>query len=274
MRGLGGVKMGKSSKYTAKVPDKDGFIHYTDDEHAIWNELITRQVDIIADSACDEFKHGLDILELPRDRIPQPAEISAILYERTGWVIEPVPALINFERFFTLLSQRRFPAASFIRTREEMEYLQEPDIFHEVFGHCTMLTHPAFADFTHAYGVAGTKAAKPDRAMLARLYWFTVEFGLLNTDKGLRIYGGGVNSSPGETVYALQSDVPQRKPFDPVEALRTPYRIDIYQTVYFVLDQLDDLYELVGADLLDMIRQARILGDYAPTFPPKEVANQ
>ncbi|MEE4331601.1 MAG: phenylalanine 4-monooxygenase, partial [Wenzhouxiangella sp.] len=185
---------------------------------------------------------------------------------------EPVPALINFDRFFKLLAERKFPAASFIRTREEMDYLQEPDIFHEIFGHTTMLTHQAFADFTEAYGKAGLKASKRERVLLARLYWFTVEFGLLQTADGVRIYGGGIASSPGETVFALESDEPLRRPFDPIEALRTPYRIDIYQSVYYVLDRMDDLFELAGSDLLGLIEQARALGEFAPTFPPKQEA--
>ena len=188
--------MGKSTKYVAKTPDENGFIHYTDDENGVWHDLIMRQLDIVQGRACQEFLDGLDILQLPTDRIPQPKEVSEILYQRTGWVVEPVPALINFDRFFRLLSQRRFPAASFIRSREEMDYLQEPDIFHEIFGHCAMLTHPAFARFTEAYGHAGVAAEHKERVLLARLYWFTVEFGLLNTAGGLRSYGGGINSSP------------------------------------------------------------------------------
>lgn len=264
--------MGKSSKYVAKKPDENGFIPYNDDENQVWHELITRQKKIVDGRACQEFLDGLEILQLPEDRIPQPVEVSKILFERSGWVVEPVPALIDFDRFFRLLSERRFPAASFIRSREEMEYLQEPDIFHEIFGHCAMLTHPAFAKFTEAYGHAGVAAEHKDRVMLARLYWFTVEFGLINTSQGLRSYGGGINSSPGETIYALESDKPLRKPFDPVEALRTPYRIDIFQTVYFILNRMEDLYELANSDLHAFIRQARALGAHAPTFPPKPKA--
>lgn len=262
--------MGKGTQYQAKVPDENGIIHYTEAEHQIWHELITRQLAIIDGRACREFRDGLQTLDLPRDRIPQPGEVSEQLMDTTGWRVEPVPALINFDRFFRLLSERRFPAASFIRSREEMDYLQEPDIFHEIFGHCAMLTHPGFADFTHAYGEAGVRASKSDRVLLARLYWFTVEFGLLNTDRGLRIYGGGINSSPGETVYALESDKPERRPFDPIDALRTPYRIDIYQPIYYVLEQLDDLYDLARADLIKLIGEARRLGEFEPSFPPKD----
>ncbi|TVR97060.1 MAG: phenylalanine 4-monooxygenase [Wenzhouxiangellaceae bacterium] len=262
--------MGKSSKYVAKVPDENGIIPYSDEEHAVWRDLYSRQIDIIQGRACQEFLDGLDMLKLPTDRIPQPTEVSRILHERTGWQVEPVPALINFDRFFRLLAERKFPAASFIRTREEMEYLQEPDIFHEIFGHTAMLTHQAFADFTEAYGKAGVKASREERVFLARLYWFTVEFGLLQTADGIRIYGGGIASSPGETIYSLESDQPLRRPFDPIDALRTPYRIDIFQTVYYVLDRMDDLFELAGADLLALIREARALGQFEPTYPPKQ----
>ncbi|NEZ03503.1 phenylalanine 4-monooxygenase [Wenzhouxiangella sp. XN201] len=261
--------MGKSTKYEAKVPDENGIIPYTDEEHSVWRDLYARQIEVIQGRVCQEFLDGLEILDLPTERIPQPGEVSKVLRERTGWEVAPVPALINFDRFFKLLSERKFPAASFIRSREEMDYLQEPDIFHEIFGHTTMLTHQAFADFTEAYGKAGVMASKKERVFLARLYWFTVEFGLIDTAKGMRIYGGGIASSPGETVYSLESDKPMRRPFDPIDALRTPYRIDIFQTVYYVLDQMDDLFDLAGEDLLALIRKARALGQFEPTYPPK-----
>lgn len=163
-----------------------------------------------------------------------------------------------------------FQVATFIRSREEFDYLQEPDIFHEVFGHCPLLTNPAFAHFTHTYGKLGLAASKEDRVFLARLYWFTVEFGLVNTADGLRIYGGGILSSPGETVYALESDKPVRQPLDPVDALRTPYRIDIMQPLYYILNQFDDLYTLAEADIMGMVKQAREQGLFTPRFAPKE----
>jgi phenylalanine-4-hydroxylase len=171
-----------------------------------------------------------------------------------------------------LLSTRRFPAATFIRRREDIEYLQEPDVFHEVFGHTPLLTDYRFAAFSEAYGKAGLSADKRDHAMLARLYWFTVEFGLIDTVDGLRSYGAGIVSSPGELKYALESDLPLRKPLDPVDALRTPYRIDIYQTVYFIIDNFDTLFELAQRDLIGMIGEARRQGMHAPTFPLKDSA--
>lgn len=264
--------MGKSSKYAAKIPDENGIIDYTEDEHEVWHELITRQMDIVQGRVCQEFLDGLEMLNLPKDRIPQPGEVSKVLMEKTGWQVAPVPALINFDRFFRLLSEKRFPAASFIRHREEMDYLQEPDIFHEIFGHTAMLTHPAFADFTAAYGKAGMNASKQDRVLLARLYWFTVEFGLLDSHNGIRSYGGGINSSPGECVYAIESDKAMRRRFDVMDALRTPYRIDIYQPVYYILHDLSDMYELANMDLMSLIRQARVLGEFEPIYEPKKAA--
>lgn len=261
--------MAKSSSYRAKVPDEQGVIPYSDDEHAIWAELYARQIRIIENRVCQPFLEGLETLNLPTNRIPQPTEISRVLKEKTGWEIAPVPALINFDKFFKLLAEKRFPAASFIRSREDMDYLKEPDIFHEIFGHATMLTHQAFADFTEAYGQAGVRASRQERVFLARLYWFTVEFGLLQTSNGIRIYGGGIASSPGETEFALESPEPLRRPFDPIDVLRTPYRIDIFQPVYFILDSLDDLFYLAGEDLLKLIREAQVLGEFTPTFPPK-----
>lgn len=264
--------MGKGTKYVAKQPDADGFIQYSDEENRVWNHLITRQRPIAERYASDEYLEALERMAFPTDRIPQCNEVSEILHAHTGWRVAPVPALIPFGEFFRLLSEKRFPAASFIRSWDEIDYLQEPDIFHEIFGHTPLLTDPRFAEFTHAYGIAGLNAPKEDRAMLARLYWFTVEFGLMNTAKGLKTYGAGIVSSMGETPYSIESEVPIRKPFDPVDALRTPYRIDIFQTVYFIIDSLDDLFEVARMDLLDLIAQARRLGMHEPTFEVDENA--
>lgn len=261
--------MPKSSKYEAKVVDENGFIDYSEAEDGVWSTLYARQMELLPGRACQPFLDGLDLLDLPSDHVPQPKTLSKRLDELTGWSIEPVPALINFDRFFALLSEKRFPAASFIRSEEDLDYLQEPDIFHEVFGHVTMLTHQAFADFTEAYGKAGLAASPADRVLLARLYWFTVEFGLIQTPQGVRICGGGIASSPGETLHALESDAPIRRPFVPLDALRTPYRIDIFQSVYYILNRMEDLFDLAGTDLLALIKQARALGNFAPTYPPK-----
>ncbi|MDE2235495.1 MAG: phenylalanine 4-monooxygenase [Gammaproteobacteria bacterium] len=262
--------MGKSSKYTAKTPDRNGHIAYTTEENAVWHDLITRQQPIVEKYACQDYLRALERMQFPTDRIPQCQEVSTVLRKYTGWEVAPVPALIPFDQFFSLLAEKKFPAASFIRSREEMDYLQEPDIFHEIFGHTPLLTDPRFAEFTHAYGKAGMRADKKDHVMLARLYWFTVEFGLINTPRGLKTYGAGIVSSFGETPYSIDSDKPVRKPLDPVDALRTPYRIDIFQTTYFIINSLEDMFKLAHMDLIGLISEARRLGMHAPNFPPAD----
>ena len=177
---------------------------------------------MVREYACDEYIRALDLMHFPTDRIPQCGEVSEIMRDLTGWEVAPVPALIPFGEFFALLAAKKFPAATFIRSREELDYLQEPDIFHEVFGHTPLLTDPRFAEFTHAYGQAGLQASKEDRVMLAKLYWFTVEFGLINTQSGLKTYGAGIVSSIGETPYSIGSDIPVRKPFDAFYPDRIP----------------------------------------------------
>ncbi|MCG8433731.1 MAG: phenylalanine 4-monooxygenase, partial [Gammaproteobacteria bacterium] len=204
----------KTSKYMAKLPDENGIVDYTDEENETWAFLYDRQMQLIQGRACDEYTYGLEKLALPADRIPQLPEVNRVLRNATGWEVAAVPALIPFGEFFALLADKKFPAATFIRRKEEIDYLQEPDIFHEIYGHCPLFTDPVFADFSHNYGKLGLKASKEERVMLARVYWLTVEFGLIDTPRGLRIYGAGILSSKGETEYALDSDTPERRPFD------------------------------------------------------------
>jgi len=262
----------KTSTYQSRQPDGNGHIPYSAEEDAIWRDLLERQLAMLGGRACKPWIAALNEMNFPRDRVPQLNEVSEVLRRHTGWAVAPVPALIGFTEFFGLLANRQFPVATFIRRREDFDYLQEPDIFHEVFGHTPPLTDHRFAAFVEAYGKAGLAAEPKDHAMLARLFWFTVEFGLVNTAEGVRAYGAGLMSSPGELLHAIESDLPQRKPFDPVEALRTPYRIDIYQPVYYVIDSFDDLFELANADLLAFIAEARRLGMHAPLFEPKKAA--
>lgn len=257
------------TSYSSKQSGPDGRIDWSAEENQIWSELIARQLSCIQGKACQEYLDGLDKLQLPLNRIPQLAEINAVLASTTGWQVAEVPALINFDKFFQLLADKKFPVATFIRSREEFDYLQEPDIFHEIFGHCAMLTNPDFAAFTHAYGKLGLTASKEDRVYLARLYWFTVEFGLLDAADGLRIYGGGILSSPGETQYAMHSDVPERKVLDLIDVFRTPYRIDIMQPIYFRIQSIHQLFEIAQMDLMALVQQAKQLGLHAPKFPPK-----
>jgi phenylalanine-4-hydroxylase len=262
--------MGKGTKYVARQPDSSGLVRYSDEEHGIWATLYERQERAIRGKACDEFFQGLELLKMPRDHIPQLPEISAVLRRETGWEVAYVPALIPFSEFFKLLADRKFPAATFIRTRDELDYLQEPDVFHEIFGHTPLLTNRYFADFTHTYGKLGLAASKEDRVFLARMYWFTVEFGLIQPPgQPMRIYGGGILSSIGETAYAFDSDKPQHKRFSIMDALRTPYRIDIMQPLYYYLEDLRELYELAQADLMGLVQEAKRKGLFAPLFAPK-----
>lgn len=261
--------MAKGTKYKAREPDESGFIHYTEEEHSVWKELYNRQMTIIQGRACDQYMEGIKKLGITADRIPQLGDVNKVLKKETGWEIAWVPALIPFTKFFNLLANKKFPCATFIRTREEMDYLQEPDVFHEIFGHCAMLTDPYFAEFTHTYGKLGDAADKEHHAWLARLYWFTVEFGIMNTDKGKRIYGGGILSSIGESQYAL-TDEPEHRPFDIMTVLRTPYRIDIMQPIYYVIDDMKQLFDIAHTDIMSYVKEAKQLGLFAPTYPPKE----
>ncbi|WP_440873870.1 phenylalanine 4-monooxygenase [Thalassotalea sp. PLHSN55] len=255
--------MGKGTKYVSKIMDEQGHIHWTEQENQVWHDLVKRQLACIKNKACDEFIHGLKLLGLPSDRVPQLYEVNEVLTKATGWQCVPVNALIGFEEFFTLLSEKKFPVATFIRTREEFDYLQEPDIFHEIFGHCPLLTNSDFADYTQAYGKMGLAATKEQRIYLARLYWFTVEFGLLDTPQGLRIYGGGILSSPLETEHAVNDKDVDRKALQVLDVLRTPYRIDIMQPVYYMLNKVSDLKtvrKLSVEDIMALIEQAKKLG--------------
>ncbi|MEW6990738.1 phenylalanine 4-monooxygenase [Colwelliaceae bacterium 6441] len=268
--------MSKATKYVSRVPDENGIIHWSTEENQVWQELIERQLTTIEGTACNEYLEGLQKLNLPTDRIPQLEEVSETLRETTGWQCAPVPALIGFGEFFKLLSEKKFPVATFIRSREEFDYLQEPDIFHEIFGHCPLLTNASFANYTEAYGKMGLNATKEQRVFLARLYWFTVEFGLLNTPDGLRVYGGGIISSPSETQYALHSENVERQSLSAdniLDVLRTPYRIDIMQPIYYMLTKVSDLDEIRKyevEEIMELVKQAKTLGLFEARFPQKE----
>ena len=263
--------MPKSTEYAAKVADDRGFIAYDAEEDAVWRDLMAQQLPAVRNRMASPYLRGLDLLDLPQDRVPQCPEVSAKLGALTGWRVEPVPALIGFGRFFGMLADRTFPAASFIRKRKHFNYIEEPDIFHEIFGHTPLLTDPAFAAFSQAIGAAGTCCDKADYAWLIRLYWFSIEFGLMREDGQLKALGSGLASSVTELPWAISGQAEQR-PFDVIDILRTPYRIDIHQPVYFVIDDLDDLFAAARRDLLADIAQARALGLHAPKYPPKTAA--
>ena len=215
---------------------------YTADEHAVWDFLYRRQRDILADRADEAVLKGHETLNLNRGGIPNFAEINEELKARTGFTVVAVPGLVPDEVFFNHLANRRFPAGQFIRGRHQLDYLQEPDIFHDVFGHVPLLTNPVFADYMEAYGQGGLRAMKFGKLKnLAALYWYTVEFGLIETPKGVKIYGAGISSSKDESIFALDDPSPNRIRFDLERVMRTDYRIDDYQQTYFVIRSYDDL---------------------------------
>ncbi|MFI4918222.1 MAG: phenylalanine 4-monooxygenase [Legionellales bacterium] len=255
-----------SSNYVAHVPDAQGLVAYSAEEHRIWTTLFERQMKLLSGRACDEFLSGLQTLEINAQAIPQLPEISKRLQAITGWQVVPVAALISAREFFELLAQKKFPAATFIRSQEELNYVQEPDIFHELFGHCPMLTDKVYADFIHDFACKVLTFPESDWPLLQRMFWFTVEFGLIKTAKGLRAYGGGILSSITETVYSVESDIPVRILFEPIAVFRMPYRIDMLQFVYFVIDGYQDLYDLVSSDINKFLVRARELGEFPPYF--------
>jgi phenylalanine-4-hydroxylase len=240
-----------------------GFECYGEADHRIWTTLYERQADILPGRACDAFLHGLDALDLHGQGIPDFRQLNEKLSGLTGWQIVAVPGLVPDAVFFEHLANRRFPAANFIRGAGELDYLQEPDIFHDVFGHVPMLTDPVFADYMQAYGKGGRRALSLGHLQnLARLYWYTVEFGLLETAEGLRIYGAGIVSSKTESIFALDSDSPNRLGFDLERVMRTLYRIDDFQQVYFVIPSLQHLLDVTaGTDFGPLYRKISRMPD-------------
>ena len=260
--------MKKSTKYTAKVPDSKGHIDYDHEENAVWADLFDAQLPRVERYCAAEYLNGLKQVQLPSECVPSCADVSARLVDLTGWRVAPVPALIGFKSFFNMLANRTFPAASFIRSREDFNYIEEPDIFHELFGHTPLLADQRFADFSEAIGKAGVEAAPEDYSWLIRLYWFTIEFGLTQEHGLYKALGSGLASSPTELVHSVESTLPERRDFDVIDILRTPYRIDIQQSIYFVLDTPETLFAAGKRDLLSDIRTARSLGLHAPAYPP------
>lgn len=256
--------------YKSIEPDSEGQIHYPPEDHKTWSILFDRQRKLVKQYGCKEFSEGIDLLGFSSEEIPQHTEVTKRLEVFHGWGVQQVPALIPASEFFTLLSNKRFPAASFIRIPEELDYIMEPDIFHEFFGHCPLLTLKPYTEFMHEFGKMALSAKPKDRVQLFRLFWFTVEFGLIQTSEGIRAYGGGILSSKEETVYSVVSPIPKRIPFDPVSALRTPFRIDLIQPLYYVINSFDELFNLISRDPLKMLEEARDLGDFAPLFSPKD----
>lgn len=251
--------------YMSKIPGPEGLYEYTEEEHAVWGELFTRQIDFLRGRAACEYFNGIGRLGLNAGEVPQIAEIDDRLRALTGAGVEGVPAIIPPAQFFELLSRRRFPVATFLRRREHIDYIEEPDLFHEVFGHCPLLTNPAYCDFIERFGQTATALGKGYSWRLFRLFWFTVEFGMIRTPQGLRAYGAGIVSSPNEARHAT-SGAAEMRDFDLMEILRMPYRIDIVQPVYFVIDSFDELAAALDTDLGKAIDEAKRLGDLPAPF--------
>jgi phenylalanine-4-hydroxylase len=223
-----------------RVPQR--WDRYTADEHTVWDTLFARQSALLPGRAADAFLRGLDLLKLSKPGIPDFRELNQRLMAATGWEVIAVPGLVPDEVFFDHLAHRRFVAGNFIRRADQLDYLQEPDVFHDVFGHVPMLADPVFADYMQAYGKGGLRSLGYGALhKLARLYWYTVEFGLVQEAGALRIYGAGIVSSFGETKFALENESPNRIGFDLLRVMRTPYRIDDYQQSYFVIPSFDEL---------------------------------
>ncbi len=215
---------------------------FTAQEHGVWDTLFARQADMLPNRASDAFLRGLDVLRLEKPGIPDFAELNQRLMAATGWQVVAVPGLVPDDVFFDHLANRRFVSGNFIRTADQLDYLQEPDVFHDVFGHVPMLADPVFADYMQAYGKGGLRSLGFGALhKLARLYWYTVEFGLVRENGGLRIYGAGIVSSYGESMFALDDPSPHRIGFDLERIMRTEYRIDDYQQNYFVIDSYEQL---------------------------------
>jgi phenylalanine-4-hydroxylase len=216
---------------------------YDSEDDAIWDDLFARQMEVLPGRAASAFLAGLEKLDLGKGGVPDFAAMSADLGKLTGWSVVPVPMLIPDHVFFWHLANRRFPAGNFIRTRETFDYIQEPDVFHDVFGHVPMLTDPTFADYMQEYGKAGWKAMRYNRLKaLGALYWYTVEFGLIQEADGIKAYGAGILSGPTEVVYATQAKSPNRIMLNVDRVMRTDYVISDLQPTYFVIESFEDLY--------------------------------
>ena len=249
-----------SSDYTCP----QNYAIYTPQDHDTYKRLYARQSALLPGLACDEFIAALPSLGAS-DQIPRFDDINAKLFPATGWQVVAVPGLIPELAFFTLLSERKFPVTDWIRNPEEFDYIVEPDVFHDLFGHVPLLFNPVFADHMQAYGAGGLKAHGLNACeQLSRLYWYTIEFGLIQQadglrDGGLRVYGAGILSSSGELQYAVNSPVPQRLPLDPVRTMRTRYKIDSYQQTYFVIDSFQQLFDMTAPDFTPLYAQVKAL---------------
>lgn len=233
---------------------------YSATDHAVWARLFERQRSVLPGRACEEFLLAQDALGMTPDAIPRFADLNTVLGRATGWQLIGVEGLLPELTFFEHLANRRFPVTWWIRSPEQIDYIAEPDLFHDLFGHVPLLMIPAFADYMQAYGRGGVKAhgiGAEALTALTRLYWYTVEFGLIETAAGLRIYGSGILSSKGESIHCLESAAPNRIGFDLERIMRTRYRIDTFQKTYFVIRSFAQLFEATRPDFTPIYRRAR-----------------
>lgn len=239
---------------------------YSAAEHGVWDTLFARQSKMLPGRVTQAFLNGLDVLKLSRPGIPDFEELSQVLRALTGWSVVAVPGLVPDDVFFDHLANRRFVAGRFIRRPDQLDYLQEPDVFHDVFGHVPLLADPVFADYMQAYGEGGQKALRlGSLEKLARLYWYTVEFGLIREQGALKLYGSGIVSSFGESIYALDNPQPNRIVFDLERVMRTNYKIDDYQQTYFVIDSFEQLrHQTADADFTPLYARLQGLPDLTP----------
>ena len=259
--------------YHSKVLDQNGVADYSVEENSTWAFLLNRQKELILNRASKEFILGTELLHFS-DKIPQHQEITSILNSHTGWGIQPVPALIQPDTFFTLLSKKKFPAANFIRIPADIDYIKEPDVFHELFGHCPLLTNSLYAEFMHQFGKLALMADIKTQMRLFRLFWFTIEFGLIREDNILKAYGGGILSSKSEIIYSVESNIPQRVPLEALSALRTPFRIDILQPIYYYIESFEDLFNLIKKKPLELATLSMTLEDLPRKFSAKKKKNK
>jgi phenylalanine-4-hydroxylase len=238
---------------------------YTTEEHGVWRALYRQQAKLLVGRAAPEFLEGMAALPLGEETIPDVDRLNEKLTKLTGWQVVCVPGLVPDGIFFEHLANRRFPAGQFIRKADQLDYIEEPDIFHDVFGHVPMLAHPVFADYMQAFGAGGLRAMGFGMlTQLGRLYWATVEFGLIRGRDGLRIYGSGIVSSKGESLYALESDSPNRIHFDLERAMRTDYRIDDFQQTYMVIDSFQELFDATQQDFAPIYARMKGVPDIQP----------
>jgi phenylalanine-4-hydroxylase len=250
---------GDYSKAGADFAVEQDWSRYTAEEHALYRRLFERQSKLVPQYACPEWIQAIAALESSKE-IPKFSKISSKLRKTTGWEIVAVPGLIPDEAFFTHLANRRFPVTVWLRRPDEFDYIVEPDVFHDFFGHVPLLFDRTYADHLHEYGKGGLKAMRLGAVkMLARLYWFTIEFGLMKVGTQIKAYGAGLLSSGGELRYSVEDPKPRRLPFDLERAMRTDYQIDRYQETYFVIDSFEQLMRETAPDFTPIY--ARIRGE-------------